>query len=322
MVHIGKNDGRDDDMELRHLQTFIAVVETGSFTKAAAALGYVQSSVTAQIQSLEGELGTTLFDRLGKRTTLTPAGQKFLPYAQEISKLHALAKDAIRYNEEITGTLIIGAPESLTAFRLPAVIREFKSRYHSVQIILKPGQCWEMGNYLKSGEMDLVFMLGIPMEDKELSSEVLVEEKMTLIAAPGHPLEKVSPVTPAHLKNEVMLYTEPGCTYRALFEHTLSSCGVFPSQGLEFWSIEAIKNCVNSGLGLSFLPLITVESEILQGRLTALDWDDRPQRLQTQMACLKKKVVTPAMREFMCLVRQHAVRWRGEEEAAGLLQEG
>lgn len=102
-------------MELRHLLTFIAVVEAGSFTKAAAALGYVQSSVTAQIQALETELGTALFDRFGKKTTLTDAGQKFLPYAQEISKLHALAKDAIRFNDEISGTLTISAPESLTA---------------------------------------------------------------------------------------------------------------------------------------------------------------------------------------------------------------
>lgn len=301
-------------MELRHLLTFIAVVEAGSFTKAAAALGYVQSSVTAQIQSLETELGTALFDRFGKKTTLTHAGQKFLPYAQEISKLHALAKDAIRFNDEISGALTISAPESLTAFRLPAVIREFKNRYGAVQIVLKPGLCWEMADRVKSGEMDLAFMLQHPAEDKDLLIEPLVEEKMILIAPPGHPLEKVNPVTPADLRNEVMLYTEPGCTYRALFEHTLNACGVYPRQGLEFWSIEAIKNCVISGLGLSFLPFITVDSEIRQGRLSALAWDDRPQRLVTQMASHKKRAITPAMREFMCLVRQHAVKWREDAE--------
>jgi DNA-binding transcriptional LysR family regulator len=310
MGYIDIIDGRDGHMELRHLLTFIAVVEAGSFTKAAAALGYVQSSVTAQIQALETELGAAMFDRFGKKTTLTDAGQKFLPYAQEISKLHALAKDAIRFNDEISGTLTISAPESLTAFRLPAVIREFKNRYGDVQITLKPGLCSEMGDRVKSGEMDLVIMLQHPAEDKDLLIEPLVEEKMTLIAPPGHPLEKVIPVTPAHLKNEVMLYTEPGCTYRALFEHTLNASGVYPSQGLEFWSIEAIKNCVISGLGLSFLPLITVESEIRQGRLSALAWDDRPQRLVTQMASHKKRVITPVMREFMCLIRQHAVKWR------------
>lgn len=302
-------------MELRQLFTFIAVVEAGGFTKAAANLGYAQSSVTAQIQALETELETPLFDRLGKRIVLTAAGQRFLPYAQEITKLHALAKDAIRFNSEISGTLTIGAPESLAAFRLPAIIREFKSRYAQVNIILKPGVCWEMSDRIRTGELDLAFKLEIESEEKDMHKEMLVEERMVLIAPIGHPLGKLSPVTPQALQDEVILYTEPGCTYRTLFEQCLSNNGVFPSQGLEFWSIEAIKNCVMTGLGLSFLPLVTVQSELRQGRLLQLDWDDRPQRLVTQMAYHKKKAVSPALRELICLARQHGVRWR--EEFAG-----
>jgi DNA-binding transcriptional LysR family regulator len=297
-------------LELRHLFTFIAVVEAGGFTRAAGALGYAQSSVTAQIQALETELETPLFDRLGKRIVLTPAGQRFLPYAQEITKLHALAKESIRSNAEISGTITIGAPESLTAFRLPAIIREFKSRYTEANIILKPGQCWEMSERLRTGELDLAFKLEMESEEKDLQKETLVVEKMALIAPQGHSLGKLNPVLPQHLKDEVILYTEPGCTYRGLFEHCLNTNGIFPGQGLEFWSIEAIKNCVMSGLGLSFLPLVTVQSEIQQGRLLQLDWDDRPQRLATQMAFHKRKAVSPALREFMCLARQHAVKWR------------
>ena len=75
-------------MELRHLFTFIAVVEAGSFTRAASHLDYAQSSVTAQIQSLEAELGTPLFNRLGNKIVLTEAGQRFLQYAQDIAKMH------------------------------------------------------------------------------------------------------------------------------------------------------------------------------------------------------------------------------------------
>ena len=74
-------------MELRHLFTFIAVVQEGNFTRAAEKLGYAQSSVTAQIQALEVELETPLFDRLGKKNILTDAGQRLLPFAHEITKL-------------------------------------------------------------------------------------------------------------------------------------------------------------------------------------------------------------------------------------------
>lgn len=297
-------------MELRHLHTFIVTVEVGSFTRAAANLGYAQSSVTAQIQALEAELGTPLFDRLGKKIILTDAGKRLLPFAQDITKLHALAKDAIRSDAQVTGTLTIGAPESLAAFRLPGIIREFKELYPAVKIILKPGVCWEISERIRSGELDLAFLLQLETEERDLRMEPLISEKMALIASPGHPLAESSRVLPGHLKDETILHTEPGCTYRALFEQQLASHGIFPSPGLEFWSIEAIKNCVMSGLGLSLLPLITVHNELREGKLLQLAWDDRPQRLSTIMAYHRKKALSPALREFLRVARTHAAAWR------------
>lgn len=104
-------------MESRHLFTFLNVVEAGSFTRAARILDYAQSSITAQIQTLETELGTPLFDRIGKKIMLTDAGRRLLPYAQEISKMHALAKDALRSETVLTGTLKI---ERQSRWRLSA----------------------------------------------------------------------------------------------------------------------------------------------------------------------------------------------------------
>ena len=297
-------------MELRHLLTFIVVVEVGSFTRAANQLGYAQSSITAQIQALEYELRAPLFDRLGKKIILTDAGQQLLPYAQEITKMHNLAIDAIRSDTALAGTLTIGAPESLAAFRLPGIIREYKSRYPEVKIILKPGVCWEFYDRIRSGELDLAFLLQPEVDDRDLHIETLVQEKMALIAPRDHPLVRCEHVEPAHLKDETILHTEPGCTYRILFEQYLNSHGVFSNPNLEFWSIEAIKNCVMSGLGLSFLPLVTVQKEVKEGNLMLLSWDDRPQRLATQIAYHKKKWLSPALREFLILVRQHATEWR------------
>lgn len=297
-------------MELRHLLTFIAVVEVRGFTRAANKLGYAQSSVTAQIQALEAELETPLFDRLGKNNILTDAGQRLLPYAQAIIKMHNLAKDAIRLDTEFAGTLTIGAPESLAAFRLPGIIREYKSRYPDVKIILKPGVCWELHTQIRSGELDLAFCLQPETEDRDLHIETLVHEKMALIAPPDHPLVPYEYIEPAHLKDETILHTEPGCTYRVLFEQYLNSHGIFSNPDLEFWSIEAIKNCVMSGLGLSFLPLVTVQNEVREGKLMLLAWDDKPQRLATQIAYHRKKWISPALREFLILVGQHAAEWR------------
>ncbi|MCZ8522222.1 MULTISPECIES: LysR family transcriptional regulator [Paenibacillus] len=300
-------------MESRYLFTFLVVVEAGSFTRAAAQLGYAQSSVTAQIQALEAELAAPLFDRIGKRILITEAGRRLLPYAQEIARLHTLAKDALRSDAELAGTLAIGAPESLAAFRLPEILREYRDAYPKVKITLKPGGCWVLRDLTRSGELDLTFLLQPETDDRDLFIRTLVEEKMALVAPPSHPLAACDKVEPRQLAGETILHTEPGCTYRAMFEQHLHHHGVFPDPDLEFYSIETIKNCVMSGLGLSFLPWITVQNEIREGKLVRLAWDDRLQRPATQVAHHTKKWRSPALQEFMSLVERHAEQWRIEE---------
>lgn len=297
-------------MELRNLNTFISVVETGSFTRAATTLGYAQSSVTAQIQALESELGFPLFNRLSKTISLTDTGERLLPYALEITRMHTLAKEALRSESSFAGTLLIGAPESLAAFRLPEIIREFRNKFPEVKIILKPGVCWEFPDLIRTGKLDLAFLLQPEIRDRDLHTKILVQEKMALIAPPDHPLANYTYIEPEHLKDETILHTENGCNYRVLFEQQLNSHGVFTNPCLEFWSIEAIKNCVMSGLGLSFIPLITVKKEVQEGRLKLLAWDDRPQRLTTQVVHHRKKWLSPAVREFLSLVELHAAQWQ------------
>ena len=72
-------------MELRNLNTFLRITQLGSFTKAAKELGYATSTITAQIQQLEEEIGTPLFERMGRKNVLTPAGQELIPYAQQMA---------------------------------------------------------------------------------------------------------------------------------------------------------------------------------------------------------------------------------------------
>ncbi|WP_410511082.1 LysR family transcriptional regulator [Paenibacillus sp. BR2-3] len=299
-------------MESRHLFTFLVVVEVGSFTRAAQKLDYAQSSITAQIQALEAELGQPLFDRINKKIILTDAGRRLLPYAQEISKMHILAQDALRSDSELAGSLRIGAPESLAAFRLPGIIKEFRGRYPQVQILLRPGACWELTECIRSGELDLAFLLQPETEYKDMHIETLIHEEMALVAPLNHPLLKLGEVEPLHLKAETILHTETGCTYRNLFERHLNSHGVFPDPKLEFWSIEAIKQCVMAGLGLSFLPLVTVKNELAEGKLAKLNWNDESQRVATQIAYHNKKWRSPVITEFLLTVQKHAAGWQEE----------
>lgn len=299
-------------MELKHLKTFTVIAEVHGFTKAAEALGYVQSSVTAQIQSLEEELESPLFDRLGKTVVLTDTGRRLLPYAHEMLRLQTSVKELVQTNDIPAGTLTIGAPESLAAYRLPEVIKEYKRLYSQVRIILKPALCWELRNQVRNGQTDVAFVLEPDTQAADLHIERLVEERMVLVAPPDHRLVGQGEVVAADLVEETFLHTEPGCSYRDLFERYLQQDAVVPSAAMEFWSIEAIKNCVMSGLGIAVLPLIAVNAELQARKLAALKWDDAEVRVSTQMVYHRAKWISPTLREFIRMVKAHAEGWNAE----------
>lgn len=304
-------------MEIRQLQTFITVTDVKGFSRAADSLGYAQSSITAQIQGLEAEIGAPLFNRLGKKITLTEAGNRLLPYALRIVALHDSALARAKEGGIPSGKIVIGAPESLAAYRLPAVIDEYRSRYPHVKIILKPGLCRQLREEAKNGELDVAFLLQEEATFPELHTEVLVREPMVLIASPQHPLTKQAHVRPADLQGESILSTEPGCRYRELFESYLNRCGTPVRADLEFWNIEAIKQCVMCGLGVAYLPYITVKSEIRQNRLVVLPWQDDIVPVATQLVYHQSKWLSSALQAFLRMLREKAQMWREEVADCG-----
>src|SRR5215470_9848744 len=125
-------------MELRQLEIFRALAEELHFTRAAARVHCVQSNVTTQIQALEQELGTCLFDRLAKKVVLTDAGRRLLPYAEKILEGVKEARFAVGQNTVPSGPLRIGAPESVLSYRLPGVLARFRKLHAKVELIFRP----------------------------------------------------------------------------------------------------------------------------------------------------------------------------------------
>ncbi|KEO83932.1 LysR family transcriptional regulator [Tumebacillus flagellatus] len=293
-------------MELRHLNTFRVVAEVKGFTRAAELLGYAQSSVTAQIQALEEELGVQLFNRLGKRIVLTEAGTRLLPFVVEIQKLVETAKSELLEAQVPQGTLTIGAPESLCAFRLPPLLQEFRRQHPTVKIVLRPGLCWQLRQQVRSGELDLAFLLDEEKpEGNDLHAEVLMPEPICLIAPPQHPLAARKAVYPHDLKDETLFLTEVGCTYRTLFEQQLNAVGIYLDQQLEFGSLEAIKQCVITGIGLAQLPQVVIQNELADNRLVALPWAGSAVDVHTILLYHKSKWISPAMRAFLTITHDH-----------------
>ncbi len=291
-------------MELRQLTTFRMVATTLSFSRAAAALNYVQSSVTAQIQVLEEELGVDLFDRLGKRVALTDAGKRLLEYAEKILALADEARAVVSGGDAPTGTVTISAPETLCTYRIPTILREFRTRFPLVKLMFRPYPFADLHRCVSDGSVDVAFIIDEPFHSMSLMVEPLVIEPLLILASPDHPLVHLPYVHAHHLEGEPFLLTEVGCAYRNMFERALNEAGIHPTTNLEFSSVEAIKQCVIANMGIAVLPAVAVASEISQGRLAALKWGGHDFQVVTQMLWHKEKWLSPALHAFLNVARE------------------
>jgi DNA-binding transcriptional LysR family regulator len=300
-------------MELRELAAFREVARQASFGRAAARLGYVQSTVSAQIQALERDLGVRLFDRLARTVLLTAAGQALLPHAERLLELSTDARaaviGAVAEDGELVGTIIGSAPESLLTYRLPTVLSRFRVEQPGVRIDLRPTT---IGRYrgetqraVASGAVDLAFVLDARLDVPGFGTEVLVDEPISVIAASGHRLAAVGEVAPADLEGEALLLPEApdsGCAYRRQFERQLTDAGVTIQGALEFASIETVKQCIVAGMGVSVLPSVAVEADVAAGRLARLAWG-MPFDVYTQVVWNTRRSVSPAQAAFMATTR-------------------
>ena len=289
-------------LENKHLITFQIAAKTLNFTQTAKMLNFAQSSVTAQMKSLEAELGTPLFERLGKRLILTEAGRKFQLYADKMIRLNEEAKMAVGGDEELSGTLTIGAQESQCTYRLPPILMKFKKTYPNVKVIFKPAHSDEMARkQLLEGLLDIAFIMDTLKPGDALKIESLIQENIKLVVAPDHPLLAKKEVCPKDLEQETFLLTETGCSYRTLLEDNLRSAKVYPLNKYEFGSIEAIKQCVIAGLGIAVLPEMAIESDIRSGKMKELAWLNTSIPVFTQIAWHKDKLMTPPLQAFIRL---------------------
>jgi len=300
-------------MEIRHFVTFKKVIETGSFTQAAEHLGYTQSTVTTHIQALEEHLGGPLFDRMGRKIKLTDIGSKLLPYVKEVLDTYEKIESITTDGEDIRGDLKIAAPESLTVYRLEPILKEFRNNFPHVNISLSNATCGDNKRSILNGSADVAFVMMPEFQDSDLIVHSLLDESIVLVGSPDCSLNILDNSYKNQKISECFLANEKECSYRVMFEEYLGVRGIVPSQTMELWSIEAIKRCVRSGLGIACLPLMTVEDEIKEGRLKMIPCDGGFKQIFSQVAYHKNKWISPALSAFINITLKHAKDWSNKK---------
>jgi DNA-binding transcriptional LysR family regulator len=291
-------------MELRQLRTFRAAATFLNFSRAAARLHYAQSSVSAQIQALEEELGVSLFDRLGRGIRLTEAGERLLQYAQKILDLTEETRTEVVAAREIAGCLTIRIPESVGAYRLAPVIATYTSLHPKVRLCFTTCAHETLQKDLRKGVTDLAFLLAESFQDSELESEILGLESIVLVAGPSHHLASRDLLRTKDLDGETVLLSSADCSYRRTFERLLGDADAEPGQVHTFSSVQALRRCVMDGAGITVLPRVAVEEALASGALRLLNWEEGSLEVALLLIRYSERWLSPAQRAFIAVTRE------------------
>ncbi len=265
-------------MTLEQLRVFVAVAEREHVTQAAAALNLTQSATSAAVAALEERHGVRLFDRIGRRIVLTPAGQTFLAEARAVL---ARAAAAVRVLDDLAGvvrgTLRLAASQTVGTYWLPPLMHRFRAAHPGVALSLAIGNTAQVAAALLDLSADLGFVEG-PVADPALRSTAIPGDRLALVVPPGHPFA-AEPGSVA-LDATPWVLREPGSGTRALFEAALAQAGLGLDRidvALELPSNEAVRAAVTAGAGASVLSVLVVQPALDAGTLVEVPFD-LPQR--------------------------------------------
>jgi len=282
-------------MNTHQLIAFVAVVEVGSFTRAAAHLGVSQPTVTNRIKTLEQALGTPLLERLPAGIRPTGAGRELLPYAREIVALTDRAEKAVRTRGEPHGRVDVGSIESLTSYRLLPLIEYLYTRYPQIQISVHSSDHGDAISGVRDGRLDCAFFVDVRHDDDDLNTQVLCCEPLALVVGPGHPLLRRTSVSVQDLQATTLVRCDIHAGYHARFEEMLSRSGRRRrGRILDLDSVDATKRSVAHGMGMTLLPAIAVADELANGGLCQLRWES-PFQTFTQVAWRRSLIRHPAL---------------------------
>ena len=287
--------------DTRHLLAFAALARLGSFTQAAQELFLTQSAISHAIKALEEQAGCRLFERAGRRVSLTQAGEQLL---RHVDKILAEMKSARTGLEELSrwghGRLRLGASTTACQYILPTVLREFKQSFPKCVISIDPGDHARQVELLQHCRIDLALMLE-PDGLKELTFVPLFTDEMRFLLAPTHPWARAGRVQRETLEQETLiLYNQTSYTFRLVKEYFREE-GIPLANFLELGSMEAIKELVKIGLGVGVLAPWVARTELAAGALVSLPLGKRKLRRRWGVAYVRGRRLSLGEETFVGL---------------------
>jgi DNA-binding transcriptional LysR family regulator len=286
-------------MDLARLRVFQAVADERSFSRAARTLFLSQPAVTQHIRALELELGVPLFDRLGRRTTLTPAGESLAQHVPQILGMVRAAEAAAREaGGEASRTLRLGVSETLATYVLPPLLGDLQRRLPQTELRLTVGDSAELLGALLNNDVELAFWLREAthpqLEQTELASEPLVWVLPPADARAGAPA-----LGARAFKDRRLILRGTNSAARRVIEALLERENAFPPNVLEMDNLEAIKRAVEVGFGVSIAPRSAVQREMAAGTLAIVPLDAADAQITSSWAQYAGRKLSAPARAFV-----------------------
>jgi DNA-binding transcriptional LysR family regulator len=289
-------------MEMRQLHYFLAVAEHRHFTRAAEAVHVSQPSLSVQVAALEEELGTPLFDRLGKQVALTEAGEVFREHVLRVLRELEQGVQAVReLKGGERGRLLVGTLSSVNLYLIPPLVCRFRERFPNVHLQVQARPSGDIVADLLANRLDLGLCL-LPVPDERLASIPLFHETLALVAPAGFRPPKARLRMKDLARFPLVLMPADYCL-RKMVEEECREAGVRPQVSVEMTSPEGILEAVKQGAGLTILPELYVRHTHRGGALQVIELYDPVPRHPVGLVHLANRSLGIAAQEFIRLCR-------------------
>ena len=303
-------------MEMRQLRYFLAIAQHRTFTRAAEAVHISQPSLSVQIMALEDELGTPLFDRLGRQVALTGAGRILFDHAERVVRELDQAAALIReLSGAHSGTLAVGTLSTVNSYLMPPLVCQFKERFPNVHLRIEASPSSDIEEQLAANRLDLGLCL-LPVAHDHLVSTRLFDETLVLVAPSDMPLPSRRMRMRELAKLPLVLMPADYCL-RKMIEAECAEAGIRPQVSVEMSSPEGILEAVKQGAGLTILPELYVRHRLRGAALRTIQLYDPIPRHAVGLVHLANRHLGLAAQEFGRMCRTTLSDLRLPSDAAG-----
>ena len=259
-------------MQIAQIIAFLAIAELQSFSLAAERLHITQPAVSKRIRQLEDSMNTPLFDRIGKRSILTPNGKAFLPHAERILHEVKTYKSSLAGDrDKPSGTLSLATSHHIGLHRLPQILRDYKIRYPRVDLDLHFMDSEDACSAIANNELELAVVTLPEIADDKLMLETIWLDDLQIVLAPDHPLANLDQVDKSILLDYPAILPSIGTFTRKIINGYFSGDKDRLKIILETNYLETIKVMVSANLGWSILPISMVDNLLVSRSLEGLD---------------------------------------------------